>query len=759
MNNNYLEIEIITNNTKYQVAGHDYNEVDINSIRIQDRADWAFVRGSFKIITSRITQNIAPYSLCRIRTLNDSHEAVSSSVFLISSTTTHNFTKNVYIHECELLSLEAILECFILGSKAYTDEENAYVMLKTIQLINQKYNVNFDYYLNPLFGSFSDYTFGTGTTLYEVCKQVAEKTNLKFRVNISGWNVGAGYEIAFYQPTTPATLTINNSSNYVMNIVRSQNVDNYCKFLETEASNVVDRDITTKWKDISVRSTYVKADTEHQQLVLPTNVEAITKFSAKGSFNITVTIILPDIITSQWIMAHGGTSFGNEFYLNGTYQDFINMNVSYGSISNVFQYFYDYGLNAIPNILTCNCQAYYSVGESRFYVNYNQGVSDPFILSNYTQNYTNYILEEQEFNTKSESDKTKYCMYKSGSNIVDNMNASYRDNFWGLISGQAQYNFLSQNIGTPIGLDANNYCFMDTKATYNTAINYLYDIEAVTITNPIIIDEKNSVEENESAIKSFGRSYQMGDSNGMPIYFDALIEDIDKQNETLGRIEAIVDIDTSGFAIGNMPTSNMPVILYGTLFYVSSLEHRFTASRRYTQLNLAKTPYKIADAIGVDYQYNSIKIPMQGVIDRAIYYEVEDDTLINYIENNHQVFLNISGYGTFNLAKRVSIASDSNNNYYLYCEAIDNYSFDKGINNPEVYDVPYCDSTGKTSTMSIMLIVVGSLDRANSNLLPDASVISQATFYEYASIVASQKYIYKDTRERLTFTIKVKPEN
>lgn len=757
MNNNYLEIEIITNNTKYQVAGHDYNEVDINSIRIQDRADWAFVRGSFKIITSRITQNIAPYSLCRIRTLNDSHEAVSSSVFLISSTTTHNFTKNVYIHECELLSLESILECFILGSKAYTDEENAYVMLKTIQLINQKYNVNFDYYLNPLFGSFSDYTFGTGTTLYEVCKQVAEKTNLKFRVNISGWNVGAEYEIAFYQPTTPATLTIDNSSNYVMNIVRSQNVDNYCKFLETEASNVVDRDITTKWKDLSVRSTYVKADTEHQQLVLPTNVEAITKFSAKGSFLMTITMVLPDVISAGWILANGGQGDASGYYLSGTYQDLINTNTSYGSISNVFQYFYDYGLNVIPNILSISFEAFVNSTQTikRITLNNNTAIS----VSNYKQNYTSYILEEQEFNTKSESDKSKYCMYKSGSNVIDNMNASYRDNFWGLITGQAQYNFLSQNIGTPIGLDANNYCFMDTKATYNTAINYLYDIEAVTITNPIIIDEKNSVEENESAIKSFGRSYQMGDSNGMPIYFDALIEDIDKQNETLGRIEAIVDIDTSKFAIGDMPTSNMPVSLYGTLFYVSSLEHRFTATRRYTQLNLAKTPYKIADAIGVDYQYNSIKIPMQGVIDRAIYFETADDTLIDYIENNHQVFLNISGYGTFNLAKRVSIASDSNNNYYLYCEAIDNYSFDKGINNPEVYDVPYCDSTGKTSTMSLMLIVVGSLDMASSNQLPDASVISQSTFYEYASVVASQTYIYKDTRERLTFTIKVKPED
>ena len=350
------------------------------------------------------------------------------------------------------------------------------------------------------------------------------------------------------------------------------------------------------------------------------------------------------------------------------------------------------------------------------------------------------------------------------------MNSTYRDNLWGLITATRGYNFLSAIRVGRITLDANNYCKLEvTAGTSQNAINYMYNIEAVPITNPVLIDEKNSIEENETNYKPYSRSYQMGDPNGMPIYFDALVSDMDKQNETLGRIEKIVDIDTTNFVIpvvgqiypvGTliMPFSNQPVSYFGTTFYISSLEHRFTASKRYTQLNLTKTPYKIADAIGVDYQFNSLKIPMDNVIDRRLYFEVDDSQLYSVCAAN-QLFLRFTT-AIADLVKRVAVSQDSEGNYYLYCEAIDNYSFDKGIDTNDsqvITDVPYSGANGKINVnVDIKIYVVNSMSMAESNLLPSFNAISGATSYY---TIATQYYPLKDTRERLTFTIKVKNPN
>ena len=345
------------------------------------------------------------------------------------------------------------------------------------------------------------------------------------------------------------------------------------------------------------------------------------------------------------------------------------------------------------------------------------------------------------------------------------MNASYRNDLWGLITGQMQNNFLSQYPdGIREAFDSSDVFNMYFKSQVNNSKNLRFNIEAVPITNPILIDAKNSVEPNEAAYKPFGRSYQMGDSNGMPIYFDALCEDMDRQNETLGRIEAVVELDTTDFTIETgsttgfsfIPRPNDKVRLFGVDYYVSSLIHTYTSTRKITQLNLSKTPYKIADVIGVDYQFNSVKIPTQNVIDRPLYYEITNSNLYNYLANyNYQYFARL--ITTVDLAKRVVISKDSSDNYYLYFEAIDNYSFDKGIENSDVVtDVAYSNSEGKITRLSLQIYVVNSLAYNDSMKLPDASAITGASTY---FVVATNKYVYKDTRERLTFTIKVKNPN
>ena len=772
-----LEIIIKIGSTDYDIS----NDVDVNSIKIQDRADWSFEHGSFSFESGILDKNIPPYSLVRIRdynviteTISDSqgnsstityNEYVNTSYFLISSQTTRNFVRGVTIHDCSLLSLDALLECYILGSKTWTDETDSQVMLKTLDLINIKYStyITLESYA-LLTNSQHDYTFGTGTSLYEVVRQVANKNNLKFSVYFddSAWGYDIytqNIKIMFYSLSIMPALTINNSFSYLFNLKYLQNPNDYCKYLETEASNVVDRDKEVVWKDLSLRFPNVKFEKEELQLMLPTNVESIESIEVKGSYGFTIGIDTT-AIDRDWIDSHGGSNYGTT---HKTYQELIDYNISYGSISNIFQYFYDKLLYRIEGIKNKNCD----ITDQSSYVNIiiSNTVGGSTFIGDGIFDYTDRLVEQDYFNTISDSDKHKYIFYKSGSNIVDNFVARYHDDLWGYITNLVGYPFLVRENNESVTIDSNNVCRVKANIdslSGGTPQNYLYKIKAIPITNPKIVDSKNVSPANESAYKNFTRTYQMGNSDGMKTYFDALVSDMDRQNETLGRIEAVVDIDTTTAIIPQdgqtypsgtylMPFANQPVSLFGNTFYIASLEHRFTSTKRYTQLNLTRTRYKIADAIGVDYQFNSILIPTQMVIDRPLYFEITNSSLYNYLYNDYQVFLRVDAQNY--LAKRCAVSRDSDGAYYLYCETIDNYAFDRAIDGTIGKDVPYVAYDGKVNYISLKVYVVDSMTLSDSKLLPYVSAISGATTYYD---VATNVDIYKDTRERLTFTIKVK---
>ena len=86
-----------------------------------------------------------------------------------------------------------------------------------------------------------------------------------------------------------------------MGYYKSQDSNNYCMFLETEASNVVDRDSVVEWKDLTCRTTDVRLSADSALIMLPTSVESITKFEVKGTMDATVTIMLPSVITPAFL--------------------------------------------------------------------------------------------------------------------------------------------------------------------------------------------------------------------------------------------------------------------------------------------------------------------------------------------------------------------------------------------------------------------------------------------------------------------------
>ena len=304
----------------------------------------------------------------------------------------------------------------------------------------------------------------------------------------------------------------------------------------------------------------------------------------------------------------------------------------------------------------------------------------------------------------------------------------------------------------------------DNGLSYPSALDYLFDVECVPITNPILIDTKNSSPENEDSYKPMTRSYSMGENNGLMVDFKALTNDIDRQNETLGKTEAVLEIDNT--TLYYEPEEGEDVIYHPSpndlitfefkgktySYYVSSIVYRFTPVKTIYQLNLSKTKYKIADAIGVDYQFNPTYLPYENVIERSLFYEVTYYNFGNVI-NNYSFFVAITdGTNSFYLMPSVM---KGNGYWILYCEAIDNVVI--GIstnvvdsNKKSIVNVKYGDSNASFINLGVSIVFGRGLTMAESYLLP---------LHNFALLnsiaVTSNDPIYKDSREKLTFTIKV----
>ena len=767
-----LYISIKHNGEVYDLT--DY--VDINSVRIQERVDWSFEGGSMNILTDELSMNIPPYTPLEIeeRRILDGGivDSIIKRYYVTSSTANVNLLNNKKNQQLTLLNLNALLECFILGSKTYSNicySSDNEVLNTTLELINDKYSITIasDSTNSSLLTSNNEYTFQAGTTLFEVCQQIANRNNLKFRVefNTSDFEDASigNIKIIFYQHSysyaSLAASTIT-SKEYL------QDTNNYCKYLETEAKNVVDRDLVVHWKDLTCRAMGNRLTADDALLVLPCAVEGIIKFEVNfGTRTKPVTLrgIHPDIDVPL-INRYNPTSYGTYILSEAkTMQQWINENIKDEDGNNIIQILYDLGLNKNVNS-SALWQLEYDYIEDRGML---LGQAGDGIRIGGLIDYTSQLLEESEWEALSPENQPKYAVYKSGGNTIQNMYANYNNNLWGWISGTAIGNFLGNKSGIDRIGDSNTI-YVEIQYTASVADtldprDFSYNIDAIPITNPVIFDTKSNSPINETNYKPVGRSYQNGDSNGLPIYFDALKKDINKQKNTLGVIEMTINCNSTDYN-RNITTSSY-IIDSNANFYVFSIEHRYTLNNRFTQINLSKEQYKIANAIGVDYQFNPTLLPNKNIVDRPIYFSTINSTWRYYALHDNCIYVvftfrNSDGTSKY-LAKRASVIANGSYEVYLYVEALDNYSFDKqkwidyssgSESIPTCRDVSYVGSKYDVTTCDIELYLVNSMSKTDSESLPNASAVTGAT--THTAIVTNLK-IYKDARERLTFTIKL----
>ena len=811
-----LKVNYPNANTIYDIT----NKVVLESVRIQSRDDLSFGRGGFKFLDSVLTKNIPPYSICEITTIGADNIDVINH-YVVSSTATYFMTQNCWVHDCSLMSLDSILETFILGAKTCSIAEGSgntdwSWFNRILMLINAKYGISITQTGNTLKDYENDYTYPIGTTLFDVVKQIISKNNLKYSVSFNGLNAD-GHINSGYTSITNLFISFNSASRAQIIIPNTcieyeeynQNTDNYCKYIETQASDVIDRFTPMRVKGLTPRSTNgVLVSVDEAKLVLPLNVESIEKLeivstsSARASIDTNIVNNNMDGWAIQGTFTGTTTqSMGFNVY-DGTLKQFIdadfrakNTNLSVTTIGtiNIFQKIWTdfFNLYQITNgsgtvLTTTDILVHTMIGSYQgvqtFILTFKSSDDSGLYKDNGVVDYTDRVLEESVWNGINVKDQPKYLVYKSGSNIIYNMNGSYRDDFWGHITGMAQGNFLTEAaILDDLNLYSNTVG-LEIEFTGDTSTNpldYQYNIECYPFTNPYLIDEKNTYPNNETSYKPLARTYSIGDNNGFATDFGLLVNDIDKQNEILGKTEHIVEVNTTNFNLVTisdnlvMPKAGDRVRFgaNGETWYVSSLEHRYTKTHQTTQLNLAKNATKIADAIGVDYQYNPTRLPLENIIDRALYFEIESTNLYNalydiaYYDSN-DVFVGINFHDVlensinFPMVKRPSIQL-TNDYAILYVEAIDNVVFDYAVGAKDsFYDTypllpcKYVNDIGECINIDVNIYCTNQQISLNaSKILPDSIALTGAIDETYS--VASNVDIFKDQRERLTFTIKI----
>lgn len=766
-------------NTTYNLL----NEVDMNTIRLGGRADMSFEVGSCKIITSQIQANIPPYSIALI----------GLNYYIISSEAHKYLNTTKWIHDCKLMSLEAGLECFILGTKTYSHSltgSDKNVMDYTITLINQKYGTNISNNSGSLLNNYdNDYNFPDGTTLFEVVKTIAKRNNLSYFCDFGAldiltqnWNISR-LRINFRVRTNP-TLSIENTT--ISNFVLFQNTENYCRFLETEATDVVDRNSIQEVMLTPRSSNGIALNEDTAELLLPTRCEAITGFYIKGDAHLSLDFTSPAITPA----------LADQYSIDGypipkTLQQWINENIMYNGY-NVFEQiknliFSSSDINMLSNsysILLNNTNfAIFRNGDVAYFriEDYDHPNNQDFDDS--VVNFISAILEKNVWQSLLPSEQPKYVVYDTGTNRIYNMNGTYKNDLWSNILGITVNPFIQEQTRQFQETNSNISCTMHgtigaghLNATLSI-FDFIYIVDYTPIFDPILIDEKDadtlSNLMNEATLKPVGRSYQMGNNNGLITDFKGLYHDMDEQNETLGLIEASLEIKISALNEVDIAANKKATFTLDNTdyeFYIISYEKRYVNEVVVATLNLARTPYKVADDIGVDYQFNSTYLPLDNIIQRPIYIDSNQRDDIALQGCLYLIFDFGRGGTTKTVVMKPTIVKTEYDRYYLYVEMMDNIVADmsvhdeSGTNVYSLNNLSYVDNDGCADSLNIRswcpdsaTLKANGLPKDRLKLLPEINALTGITQDALYSQQLWSGYIYKDSREKLVFMIALKP--
>lgn len=766
------------------------DDVQVNTLQIGARCDEAFASGSCQVITTEIYRNIPPYTIAEIDGIK----------YCISSECTkyQNSSDDAYVHNIAILELSAILEGFIVGSKVLSVENDRLKLSKILALVGNKYNVELspDATFNFLIDQFNDYVFGSNTTLYDALTQMCIRGNYRPRVEDAYYNQNTGklhIDIEAFDLSSHRTVSL--GATRIMQHTVNQSSDTYSLYLEQESGNVVDRTTPTYDTNLTIRNkNEARLTIDNGKLYTTSPIESVTKFEVrqKATFSILslsgydyfYTEYGQTITSSHDVVYTAFTGRNNaqslRLWLNDMtsvaiedlplYQKIVQIAQSAGIVVDVLlehdfyvesgsQYSFDY-----------NGTTFHDWKYNLVPIEYTQGQSAVPVFPANALDITNHILEKSQYDAEQYSVQPKYCYYTKGSNVIDGLHVIRNDDLWNkmaaIITGSSTGPMIAEvinEITDPIQFSTTGvapissleYSITSTLIITSSDMELLFNIEYIAVNKPSMRITKEDTPINETAYKPiskvFGVSAELVD-------YDRLVSSMKKYAEMWGKPETTIEYDITDVASSDMPNlTNYINVVFGGSGYLMSYNIRYHNTYRVMTMNLCNSYSKVAEAVSVAYQYNASLLPIDGIISRPIYIPMHLETIPDLDNLYLKLDFQTPSKPTRSIITRVSPMSFDFKTV-LCCEADDQFSFGSKVVQYDTYSVTELvqyansDNTVVESVNVSLIRFDGELSTNDSRALPDGSLITGT----YTTLVTkSNVVIYKDPREKLTFTIEI----
>jgi len=746
-----------------------YSWVDLSNyldtsahVQLTDRIDDAFISGKCKLWLG-LQDPIPPYTPFM----------VNGKCMVGKSTVTKYLTQNnLYVHDVDLLEASAFLNCLLLGVKVYSQESPTWEydiqkFVYIVELINELYhdytftikdsNTNPIVYLSHYINTRKTYLFDAKSTLFYALNQICLENNSKIRVTFSESNPSQFF-IELEKVPRENSYTIQASK--IISNKGDQSAEDYGRYLDTYASNVVDRNTLTHCEFIEPRANDTARTADNAVIMLPTNIEKVEEFGVHQVYTIRFFI------------------HGLQNYWNDVSSRFGTGGMTYTQISTMYFYVGSEKHKIFEELYENYLKKYFPyVTKTYFYTNttteiYDSTYNNLVIDIPYSCNGKFPIVgceEMSEWTLRTPQNQTESLVYTTGSNQISNMNATYKNDIWNTFIGQSRGNFLNYNNESPhtsyeVNGDDNPLdLYMYQELSNNDDIfHYMYWCEYYAITNPILRDEKE-----DANFAPISRTY--GNSANF-IDFDKIIPNMAISNATLGQIEKTVQLDLSNES--TLPLSGMPTTFEGRNWYISSVVWDYGINTSFATLTLVKEYQKKAESIGVDSQSEFTNNPLRNITERSIMLmgtttdSIESITSkvwymnFAFYDMNGTLIHNINGStDTTQLYKRCSVQA-TDDTILFYTEMLDQMILDYGLSSTvstgyvEQFPYVYTDANAECKFVQVEVGTMSSTNAQSPMNMPTAKNVTFTRKWVWYNV-----RIDKDAREKLTFSIKIKKTN
>lgn len=468
-----MKVYIYSNYTNNYI---DYTKSITSEIKTDERLDEVLDSGSFTMLVGYPNSAIEPFTRLIIE-----HDDGKQVPFFATSTCNKYLTKkNLYYHEVQLYEPTKIMECWILGTKAFSiiqGKENYnsnYDRIRIIcELMSDKYNVqiNLDDKIKSMLKE-REYCFGAGTTAWDAIYEVMKTENCIPRISFSMYDSQNTFILSFDKPHASIDYQKFTSPTKVLS---NNNVDEYCSEMEAEYSEVVDRD-TLQECMLSCRGPSDVISRDNACLITPSPIENLEslKIQLNGTYNRPAVkiILLPknevdDVLNVTGFNAamsgNGGTHHGKNLFIpfledNEKYRQFLGvLNEKYPQTYRGLKFFLNNICEVDDSYINDTGNINNATDDVFLYIVKDENITIHSNIQNYHKNYylccfydflsiyhnkarysididkidlTPFILPKERWDMLSAKDRTKYLSWKSGECYINEFNNKYNDSFF-----------------------------------------------------------------------------------------------------------------------------------------------------------------------------------------------------------------------------------------------------------------------------------------------------------------------------------------